>query len=334
MCLIITHIDDCVLDKISVKKPYEVSHGIYILDVTYDKQPLLLQTPICTVPYSYNIFDSSAFKIDVVTMMKDFTNMMTKIHSHILNKVTRHNATLLKNKEYIDYVKELKEDEHRIRLRNSSTQNIMAFDRNAANINLSSIQSFDKVVCLYQLQRLIIYKDVYMFGTSLCQIKRLNLCVQNVSKCMITSHDTVNHYGGIDLTKYNKMKHLGIPIDAISHKMTMDGLKHDCITYWVEFQTLRLPPLPPPPPPLPPPSQPPTQLQRLSQQNKSVNVNLLKDIMSHNFQLRKVDLKSNSHKEKENPLLKKFKDNYGYEPPSLNDILNARINLKKVEQNQ
>jgi hypothetical protein len=346
MYSIITTDDDCDLSLISVKKPYQVSHGIYVFDIAYDKKPLLIQTPICTIPYSYSIFDNNAFKIDVVTCMKNFICTTDRIHQHILNKIRVHDSNLLNNKQAIDYIKDMNDGEARIRLRNTSTKNIMAFDRNSTSIPVSTIQSFDRVICLYQLQRVVVQNDMYMFSTCLCQVKRLNVSLRQLDTCMIKTSDNVEKYGDVDLTKYNKMKQLGIPIEAIEHKMIMEGLKKDCIKYWMDFQTLKLapsnsqvnvrgtplPPPPPPPPPIPIPSSFPTQNGGPSKMQ-----GFLKDIMSNNFVLKKRDDSIMTPLSKVNTKLvgkiaSKFKDDFGYEPPTLQDILNARSSLKKVSR--
>jgi hypothetical protein len=330
------------------EETYQVSHGIYVFDIAYDKKPLLIQTPICTIPYSYSIFDNNAFKIDVVTCMKNFTCTTDRIHQHILNKIRVHDSNLLTNKQAIDYIKDMNDEDVRIRLRNTSTKNIMAFDRNSTSIPVSTIQSFDRVICLYQLQRVVVQNDMYMFSTCLSQVKRLNVSLRQLDTCMIKTSDNVEKYGDVDLTKYNKMKQLGIPIEAIEHKMIMEGLKRDCIKYWMDFQTLKLapsnpqakasgPPLPPPPPPPPPP---PSQ-NRGPSSGSSKMPGFLKDIMSNNFVLKKRDdsimTTTHSSSSKINTkvvgkIASKFKDDFGYEAPTLQDILNARSSLKKVSR--
>ena len=332
------------MSLIAVKKPYQASHGIFVFDITYDKKPLLLQTPVCTIPYSYSIFDSNAFKMDVVTCMKGFVSIIEKIHRHVLSKIKSHDNSILSGKQMIGYVKEMNDDEVRIRLRNTSTKSIMAYDRNSMPIPVSSIQSLDKVVCLYQLQRVVVQNDIYMFSTCLCQVKRLNVGLSQLDGCIIKTTDAVDKYGDVDLTKYNKMKQLGIPVEAIEHKMIMEGLKKDCIKYWMDFQRLRLPsstnestktkdgaplrPPPPPPPHLPLPGRSP--LTKPSGASKMPD--FLKDIMSNNFLLKKRDDVVAPQKSTKvvGKLATKFKDDFGYEPPTLQDILNARSSLKKV----
>lgn len=343
MCSVITIDKECDLSLISVKKPYQVCYGIYVFDITYDKQPLLIQTPICTIPYSYSIFDNNSFKIDVNTNMKSFVTTIDKIHTHILNKIRCYDESMFKDKQLVDYVKEVSDDEARIRLRNTSTQNIMAFDRSSVLMPVSTIQSFDKVICLYQLQRVVVQNELYMFGTCLCQIKRLNVGLKPsiTTSCLIQTTDNMDKYGSIDLSKYNKMKQLGIPVEAIEHKMTMDGLKRDCIKYWIDFQTLRLPnkvmdggEQAPKPPPLPPPPPPVQRCPLTTNTNTNTNMkpkapDFLKDIMSNNFRLKKAIINSNDNK-LVGKLATKFKDDYGYEPPTLQDILNARSSLRKL----
>jgi hypothetical protein len=166
-------------------------------------------------------------------------------------------------------------------------------------------------------------------------MKRLNVSLKQLDTCIIKTSDNIDKYGDVDLTKYNKMKQLGIPIKAIEHKMIMEGLKRDCIKYWMDFQELRLapsnsqtkvsgPPLPPPPPP--PPS--PFQTQNRGHSSGSSMPGFLKDIMSNNFVLKKRDdnIMTTSSKVNTKLIASKFK------PPTLQDILNVRSSLRKVSQ--
>ena len=165
-----------------------------------------------------------------------------------------------------------------------------------------------------------------------------------LAACSTTS-DNIDKYGDVDLTKYNKMKQLGIQVEAIEHKMIMEGLKKDCIKYWMDFQALRLthtplpnkgnghPPLPPPPPP------PPIVLHQMKGPSFAGGApklpDFLRDIKSNNFSLKKRGENDVTPSNKVNTKLvskiaTKFKDDFGYQPPTLQDILNARSSLKKV----
>jgi hypothetical protein len=236
-------------------------------------------------------------------------------------------------------------EEVRIRLRNTSIKNIMTFDRNSMSIPISTIQSLDRVICLYQIQRVVVQKDMYMFSTCLSQVKRLNVSLKQLDTCIIKTSDNIDKYGDIDLTKYNKMKQLGIPIEAIEHKMIMEGLKRDCIKYWMDFQTLRLAPstsqtkvsVQPLPPPLPQSHVSSEIRTATSLAGMSKTPDFLKDIMLNNFSLKKRDDKLTATSSKVNNTLvnkiaSKFKDDFGYQPPTLQDITTAISNLRKVSR--
>jgi hypothetical protein len=317
--------------KIALRKPYKTASGIQVFDIVYDKKPLLIQTPTCIIPYSYNLFDNDAFKLDITTTCKKFVEMISNINKHILAKLDKYDNTILENRVCIDYLKYVNNsDEHRIRLKNCSTSNITAFDRDCNTINIRSLQTFDQVVCLFQLQRLIIQKDTYIFSTTLLQVKKLNISLSALPICLIKDNeDNLNYYKGIDLTKYNKMDSLGIPLVAIHQKMCLDALDKDCISYWTEHIRTRiskckstsLHPLPPPPPPPLPPSSFATSLKL-----KTFKPDFLKEISSNNIVLRKVG-EQVSNKSQEN-----FKHKFKNTVPTLGDILKAKSNLKKVVQ--
>jgi hypothetical protein len=328
--------EDCDIDCIKVKKPYVTSSNIHVFDISYNKKPLLVQTPVGTIPYSYNIFDNTAFKIDVVftnNLIYELTNL---VHDTILQKINKYNPEMLHKKVCIDYINQVNqvkqgEDsplEIKVRLKSPRIDNIGAFDLNRNAIKVSSLQTFDRVICMFQIQRLIVLKDTYFFQAQLVQVQRLNV---NISPLICIINDEFSH---IDFTKYSKMVSLGISIEAVQHKMVLDGLGENAQIHWKSnllarktnisksagsIQPCALPCGTPPPPPPPPPPLRLSGTSHLQQPMKKPA--FLTDILSSNFELKKTSI---------HMPVTKSSIKMGYNAPTLTDILTAKSRLRKA----
>jgi hypothetical protein len=170
----------------------------------------------------------------------------------------------------------------------------------------------------------VLKNDTGFWQTNLLQIKKCSNVIQpSFAQCLIVSNSIVNEKDDDRYASYLKMFQMKIPLDAIRHKMLMDGLTENDFNIWsktVNSQAPRPPPLPPPPPP------PLLQLNKniLTSSQAKTNTGgpeFLKDINSGNFQLRKT----NNIKQKVLSTVPKE-----YAPPSLSDIRSALSKLKKV----
>ena len=181
------------LQSIKVKKPYKVNDIIYIFDISFQNQPLLLQSSPCIVPYSYYVFDNKSLQLDIQSCDVPFKNTLTTINKHIINKVSKFDNTILQHKCFLDYVKEVKHDQSnntndfKLRLRNVNVNNVSVFDIKNNLVNLTTIQTFDRIMCLFQIQKLIVQKDTYYFQVSVVQIKKLNIPLLTIKECVIDS---------------------------------------------------------------------------------------------------------------------------------------------------
>lgn len=340
MSHIIKSYSDINFNLIEVKKPYTISDNIFIFDISYDKNPFLFQTPDCVIPYSYSLYDNKTFKIDVTIKDDAFSTILLDVNKYIEAKITKYNKTILENKISIDYIKKNNTNDCRLRLKNNYVQNVLVYDKTKNQIDITNLQTFDKVVCLFQLQRLIVQKENYIFQCQVLQIKRLNTIIPQNVVYLIEDEDTSNE-DDKEFNKYQSMYNLGIPLEAVKHKMTLDGLPSDVIKQWMpkksdnklntgltNLNTLSSSIVPPPiPPPLPPPLM--TNNTYVNPKTSIPKANFLKDIANNNFKLKKNNVMGcvDSGKKTSN-----LKERYGYDAPSLKDILNARSNLKKVTQ--
>jgi Subunit CCDC53 of WASH complex len=305
-------VDNYNTSHITVSKPYHVNDDTYVFNIKYNKSMCLIQTPTCIIPYSYSLYDDNSFKLDIQTEMEGVYKMMNAICSHILKKINNYNQEYIKDKNIQEVCSKV-QDKYKLSLRNKDANNVYTFNSKQEPISLTTLHTFDKVICLFELNRLVIKKEKVFWQTNLVQIKKCSSIIQpSFSQCLIMSNDTGDIY-----TKYSKMFQMKIPADAIKHKMFMDGLTENDFNQWSKSLCVQNGPRPaPPPPPPPPPSL------NLLKGVKS-GPEFLKDISLGNFQLKKA--KSNDIKQK---ILSSVKAEYA--PPSLNDIRNALSKLKKT----
>lgn len=308
-------LDICTVDNyntksISVSKPYHVNDDTYVFNIKYTKSICLIQTPTCIIPYSYSLYDDNSFKLDISTESSSMYKMMNDICSIVIKKIYNHNEEYIKNKNIKEICNKV-QNKYKLSLRNKDANNIYTFNSKQEPISLTTLHTFDKVICLFELKRLVIKNEKVFWQTNLLQIKKCSSTIQpSFSQCLIVSNNSDDIY-----SKYSKMFQMKIPVDAIKHKMLMDGLTENDFSMWSKSINVSRPsPLPPPPPPPIP-----------SNLMKSVKAGpeFLKDISLGNFQLKKaktVDIKQK--------ILSSVKGEYA--PPSLNDIRNALSKLKKT----
>lgn len=345
MCHVIKDSKDCELSCIDVKKPYKVTNDIWIFELSYNKAPFVFQTPECIIPYSYYMYDNKTFRLDVSITDNEFPQMLSDVNQLIQKRVSKYDNSLIGDKLYINYIKRsesAESNDYRLRLKNNHIDNVIVFDHEKNRIPVTSLQTFDRIICLFQLQRLIVQKDSYMFQCQLLQVKRLNTIVLNTSLCLIETIDDVNHdrkqESSQEFEKYRKMHSLGIPQAAVRHKMTLDGLpEHDIQQYMSNLTTMKTSIsedtntrqlIVPPPPPLPQPVPMLNSLLAPVAKPEPPKLGFLNDIRNNTFKLSKPKLHEPSTSKlsmSDNTKLK-----YGYDVPSLSDILDARAKLKKI----
>jgi hypothetical protein len=201
---------------------------------------------------------------------------------------------------------------------------------------IQHIHTFDRVICLFEVRRLVVSGDAAFWQTNLLQIKQCsNNTVCDVKQCMIVDRASVSW----DVSKfvvYDRMQRLGIHTDAIKHKMKLDGLGDDFFECWSKRKDSKMIPTPSPPlptlPPLPPPPPPPIVGLALTKSTMLKRVDgplaFLKDISNGNFALRKS--KGEDVGDVVKVTMNKKIKGIEFTPPSLQQIQGALMNLKKI----
>lgn len=191
--ILLCHDEIIPISQIRVKKPYNINDNIFVFDISLDNQPLIIQTTHCIIPYSYYILDNKSFQLDVIARNKHQKDSLGSLNDYILTKVNKYRVDILQGKQYLNYIKEIRlepELEYRIRLRNVHVNNITVFDNQTNVTDISTLQTFDKIICLFQIQKLIVQKETFYFQASVIQIKKVNTPLFISRECIIDDDDT------------------------------------------------------------------------------------------------------------------------------------------------
>lgn len=302
---VITKEPDINLDEIKVFKPYTIDERI-IVNIGYSHtKPLLIQTPVTSLPFRYNLFDDKYFYMDLVIIEDSFLNIINIIKD-----------TILKSKRVRSLIQErtfMAPSGNKFRFRNCDVDSISVFDMEKNRIDIRNIQRDDRIKIIFQIERLVFDKTSYYFIYKVIQIQKENsACIDpyNQNECMFQGSNQ-------ETSKYDKMLKMGIPLLAVKQKMAMDGvLPMPNLNIKNNNTKLGIPP-PPPPPIFGPPK--PSLLNLSSTQPLA----FLSDIKSGNFALKKATTIVPSKK------ILKYVDT-SKKVPSLEEILNAKERLRKT----
>lgn len=183
-----------------------------------------------------------------------------------------------------------------LKMYNYNKDSVGCFDYDDMQFDIHRLSRGDKLVFIFQPER---------FEKKGCQLNPI-LKLWQIKKLACTSVPTKPFF--IQETKYERMIRMGVPEAAVKQKMIMDGILPGPSTFTI-------PPPPPPPPPLAFKSSP------------SLAMALI-DIKSGNFTLKKAQ----KHTLLENnvSIIKRLSSSAKHEPPTLEEILKAKSQLRKI----
>jgi hypothetical protein len=322
--VVIKTLNDVVMKDIKVKRPFtytlpsKMSQTVF--RISHAGQPLLFQTPVVVIPYSYSLYDNERFSLDVILFKDDpvFSRLMDSIADYILQKIKKKCPVPSVLVEPCIF-------RSRMRFRTNNIDSIMTFDINNRPLDTRCIQTHDRMMCLFSISRFVVGDSKCYFQLELHQMKRLEslTCIIPRDTCLISSPECTAPVPS-SLEKYKKMLRFGIPIEAIKQKMSLDGLSKVDITNFasslstsavtavavVKLSTLPTQPSPSmhpaPAPPPPPPPLPPNLPMKLQVQPRP------------------------QWPQRPQPPKPKVTPETQPQPPSLSDILSMKGRLRKV----
>ena len=164
-----------------------------------------------------------------------------------------------------------------------------------------------------------------MFNEEMSKYRNLKVTIGNNVDSSVSNSSSDNGISE-EYHKYFQMKKMGVPIDAIKHKIQLVGLDPKIIEFTnVKFTSSSLPPPPPPP------------MLTLGSKSNTNRTNLLSQI-SLGTKLRKIDrealAKENELKRKELFKEKLINENDGMVVPTEEQLLNSLRKLKSIDNNK
>uniref|UniRef100_A0A6C0BDY7 Uncharacterized protein n=1 Tax=viral metagenome TaxID=1070528 RepID=A0A6C0BDY7_9ZZZZ len=228
-------INDIDNSLIRVKKPYCL-YRRHIFEIYYGEKnyQFLLQTPEIMMSYGYQKSNTNSISMDIVFRSGVFVKKINSIIDSVEQKLKRKYNDLFNDKQKFHVV-----FENKIRLKNHDASSITVFNENNSQIALENISRDDKISVILQIDKIIVYDKFYIAYLKLVQIKKMSC---GITQCLfaksippppplpppppplphlIKCDDECNELP----EKYKKMLEMGVPLQAVKHKMTMDGVQ-------------------------------------------------------------------------------------------------------------
>jgi hypothetical protein len=369
------------LDKLQVKKPFCLSENKHLFELKYDNNDIIIQSPPSILPYKPSIYDDGYGSI-VATYNEaavDFIDTLKEIETAVLTRIRNKTkyALLLESREHHSPI-----SDKRIRYVNTDISQVRVYDLNgkAIQAGIAGLRKDTKITLISHISGLNIRGDRYGLLIKVIQIQVLDVTEVNIT---IPANILTNTEQDDALSVYKRMFKMGIPKEAIEHKMRMDGVTLDinqvierqhnitssqqqdpsvsarCIEEMSVYErmlkmgiprqavehkmkmdgvdiaklTIQSRPGPAPPPPRPPPAPPPPPHPTISSHDSDKAAAMFADIKNGNFKLRKVgEIKTPDtiKLEPKKPIINTAMLG-PQKPPSLSEILAARKNLRAIK---
>lgn len=306
------------IEHIIFKKPICIGNNMYKYPIKYLGNDLIIQTPIIFIPFGLSMYNNKTYlDISFININKDkemnsFKKSIDHINTCGKNKINKKNKKL-KFTNSIKKSTNLYPDRFRLCIKDD----IMVFNEHKDLIQFDYIQPKMYVKVLIHPECIWCNEETFGITWNVVQLKLYNKLILNTYSFIDDepSNEENVYKNDPKYEKYFKMLKMGVPVDAIKHKMICDNLDPNIIdcpknsilntnkiiknTHTNSVKSL----LPPPPPPLP-----------------ASNINIFSEI-------KKAKLQKTNKKTKEVSIPK---DTPMCFRPSSNEILQQLKKLKKA----
>lgn len=337
-------IQDFDFNNLIIKKPEIINNSINCKICYQNKKTnLILQTPLCYIPYSIKKFNhnKSNYKLILTTVDYSYdekTKIFVKNLINIENIVKRNLNNILsvldinENEEKYEFISSLRFFKNvnvnfnfNIQIKNDIPY-LNIYDNHNNLQNLEYILPESECYSLIWLKNIWINKNKFGLNYEIIQIK-IFLPIYKLNDCFIIDRnykkDSITYKDHPIYSKYFKMKKVGVAIQSIQEEMKRHNLDINIINYNETDIVNHFSKgkgkgkgkfIPPPPPP------PPINNSIIKNTNKnSINLmDVLKDLST--VKLNKTEVNNKP---------KIFKD-MNINVPSLQEILQSKNNLKKI----
>lgn len=300
---------ELIIEHIIFKKPICIGNNMYKYPIKYLANDLIIQTPIIFIPFGLSMYNNKTY-LDISFINNDkemnmFKSIIQKINTCVKNKMIKKNKKL----KFTNSIKK-STNLYPDRLRLCIKDDIMVFNEHKKIVQFDYIQPKMYVKVLIHPECIWCNEETFGITWNVVQLKLYNKLILNTYSFIDDEPNSEENIHKHDpkYEKYFKMQKMGVPIDAIKHKMICDNLdpniidsSNKCMTN-INTNTLKSSHVPPPPPPLP-----------------SSNINIFSEI-------KKAKLQKANKKTKESTIPK---DTPMCFRPSPNEIL---LQLKKLKK--
>lgn len=242
------------IEHILFKKPICIGNNMYKYPIKYLANDLIIQTPIIYIPFGLSMYnnktylDISFINIDNDKDMRLFKQTIIKINSCVTKKIKQKNKTL----KFTNSIKK-SSNLYPDRFRLSIKDDILVFNENKQIIDFDYIQPKMYVKILIYPEGIWTNEESFGITWKVVQLKLYTKLILNTYSFIDEeSSNKDNEYkDDPKYQKYFKMLKMGIPIDAIKHKMICDNLDPNIIDNPSSKSSNSSESTPPPPPPPP-----------------------------------------------------------------------------------
>lgn len=163
---------------VRVQKPYIMGGKscfelYYSTSTSSSKVPLIIQSPICIMPYSYSLYDDKYLQVNVQLIDNRFIKMMEDLKRVIYKKITRGGFD----------IPTFESSCTTLRLYNKDYESVGVFDNSGKPLTLKGVVRSDKIYVLFQVEKLVISTTSSTLMFKLLQIKKADVSL--TSQCMI-----------------------------------------------------------------------------------------------------------------------------------------------------
>ena len=214
------------------KKPICIGNNMYKYPIKYLANDLIIQTPINFIPFGLSMYNNKTYlDISFININKDkemisFKKCVDGINTCVKNKIEKKN----KNLKFTNSIKKssnLYPDRFRLCIKDD----IMVFNENKNLIQFDYIQPKMYVKVLIHPECIWCNQDTFGITWNVLQLKLYNkLILSSYSFIDDEPNNEENVYkNNPKYEKYFKMLKMGVPTDAIKHKMICDNLDPNII---------------------------------------------------------------------------------------------------------
>lgn len=330
---------DIIIDNLIIKKKISIGSNIYNYPIKYLNNPLIIQTPILTMPfgkYSYGSksYIDASFINDVVDKdMANFKEIIVNINNIVINYISKNNKKL----QFTNSIKN-SNNIYSDRIRLNIQDDILVFNEKKDLVNHEYLKA--KAYVKFIITPTNIWKNSEKFGISwtILQAKVYPQTILN-TYCFLDSEEdkpkNPNQYKNHpNYKKYFKMLSCGVPKEAVKHKMTLDNLDPNVLddnsVNNININENNI-----------------NEINNKTEKNKDGTFNNLKTSLGNIFasklnsssnlnsspklnMLNEIKLSKLKKCEKKEKILKDVKDINSFNPPSLTQILDMKQKLNKI----